>query len=126
MRTSVIHRRTAILYSCAVLAVVLPGGGRANNRPSGRATATGRCIVTTSAGTGSSPLAQINATNVGTLTRSWTYGLQAEAPPAPTGRGGALNSEATPIVVNGVMYLPAAGRIVALQPETGKEVWRSR
>ena len=47
MRTSVIHRRTAILFSCAVLAVVLPGGGRANNRPPGTPPATGRCTATT-------------------------------------------------------------------------------
>ena len=45
---------------------------------------------------------------------------------AATGRGAprASGSEATPIVVNGVMYLPAAGRVVALEPETGKELWR--
>ena len=38
------------------------------------------------------------------------------------GRGGA-NSEATPIVVNGVMYLPAASSVVALEPESGKKIW---
>ena len=43
-----------------------------------------------------------------------------------TGRGAprASGSEATPIVVNGVMYMPAAGRVVALEPDTGKEIWR--
>ena len=30
----------------------------------------------------------------------------------------------TPIVVNGVMYLPSGNRVVALEPETGKEIWR--
>ena len=40
-----------------------------------------------------------------------------------SGAGG-VNSQATPIVVNGVMYLPAANRVVALEPETGKEIWR--
>ena len=35
------------------------------------------------------------------------------------------NPEATPIVVNGVMYLPSQGnRILALDAETGKELWR--
>ena len=34
------------------------------------------------------------------------------------------SSEATPIVVNGVMYLPAGDSVVALEPETGKEIWR--
>src|SRR5262249_47478215 len=55
--------------------------------------------------------------------------LQSDAPnPAASGRGGAggPNSEATPIVVNGVMYLPAANRVVALEPETGKGIWQYR
>ena len=79
-----------------------------------------------SAGTGYSPLAQITGGNVASLSRAWTYALQAAAPAAATGRGSAAgpNSEATPIVVNGVMYLPAANRVVALEPETGKEIWQ--
>ena len=80
-----------------------------------------------SAGTGYSPLGQITAENVGKLAPSWTYALQGAAPAPPTGgRGGAggANSEATPIVVDGVMYLPAANRVVALEPETGKEIWQ--
>ena len=82
------------------------------------------------AGTGYSPLTQISARNVSTLTRAWTYRLQSDNPPAPAaggrgGAGGGVNSQATPIVINGAMYLPAADRIVALQPETGKEIWRS-
>lgn len=80
------------------------------------------------AGTGHSPLVQVNTKNAATLAQVWTYRLQSDAPPAavPTGRGGAgaLNSEATPIVVNRVMYLPAANRVVALEPETGKQIWR--
>ena len=82
------------------------------------------------AGTGYSPLTEISARNVSTLTRAWTYRLQSDNPPAPAaggrgGAGGGVNSQAPPIVINGVMYLPAADRIVALQPETGKEIWRS-
>ena len=44
---------------------------------------------------------------------------------ATKGKGapGGGDSEATPIVVNNVMYLPAIGRVVALEPETGKEIW---
>jgi quinoprotein glucose dehydrogenase len=80
------------------------------------------------AGTGYSPLTQINATNVASLTEAWTYRLHSDAPvppPPPGGKGpGGPNSEATPIVVNGVMYLPAANRVVALEPETGKEIWK--
>jgi quinoprotein glucose dehydrogenase len=77
------------------------------------------------AGTGYSPLTAINTKNVSRLAPSWSYRLQAAAPAAATGRGGpgGANSEATPIVVNGVMYLPAANRVVALEPETGRQVW---
>ena len=84
------------------------------------------------AGTGYSPLTQITVTNVANLTRAWTYRLQSDAPAqaAPTGRGGAgpagANSQATPIVINGVMYLPTANRVVALDAETGKEIWQYR
>jgi len=80
------------------------------------------------AGTGYSPLRQITTRNVAALTRVWTYGLQASAAGSASavGRGAAnaaVNSQATPIVVSGVMYLPAANRIVALDPETGSVVW---
>src|ERR1700691_4865897 len=71
------------------------------------------------AGTRFSPLTQINTKNVAKLIRAWSYPLRS----AGTGRGTprASGSEATPIVIDGVMYLPAAGRVVALQPETGRE-----
>ena len=36
------------------------------------------------AGTGYSPLASIDAANVGRLTRVWTYSLQSDAPPIQT------------------------------------------
>jgi glucose dehydrogenase len=77
------------------------------------------------AGTGYSPLAQITVQNAANLKQVWTYRLQGDAPAATSkGNGGANgDSEATPIVVNGVMYLPATGRVVALEPETGKEIW---
>jgi len=37
------------------------------------------------AGTGASPLTQIDARNVATLTQAWSYSLQAAAPAAPPG-----------------------------------------
>src|SRR3989442_206555 len=78
------------------------------------------------AGTGYSALKQIDTTNVATLAQAWTYSLLSTAPAPATGRGGGggANSEATPIVVNGVMYVPTANRVVALEPETGKEIWQ--
>jgi quinoprotein glucose dehydrogenase len=68
-------------------------------------------------GTGFSPLATITTANVSGLKPSWTYSLQAEGTTN-------VNSQATPIVVGGVMYLPAANRVVALDAATGTERWR--
>ncbi|MEE2637376.1 MAG: PQQ-binding-like beta-propeller repeat protein [Acidobacteriota bacterium] len=70
------------------------------------------------AGTGFSALDQIDASNVTTLTEAWTYSL---APTTEGGRG--PNSQATPIVVGELMYVPTADRVVALDPVTGTEVW---
>ena len=72
-----------------------------------------------------SPLAQINSANVSRLRRVWTYGV-ATGPvdPNPANR---LESttEAVPIVVNGVLYSPTVQHsIVALEPETGEELWK--
>ena len=71
------------------------------------------------AGTGFSPLTHITTGNAATLTQVWTYSLEREEPPAD-----GANSQATPIVVDDVMYLPAADRVVALEPATGREFWR--
>ncbi len=87
------------------------------------------------AGTKYSPLRQINASNIGNLKLAWSYRVRetstADAPAAADaaagGRGATAapgSPEATPIVVNGVMYFPAGNRIVALDAETGQELWR--
>jgi len=85
------------------------------------------------AGTKFSPLKQITAGNAGTLQPAWNRTL-VERPPAVPGQGrgrGAAgpplpsNPEATPIVVNGVMYLLSAGsHITALDAATGREIWQ--
>ncbi len=56
-----------------------------------------------------SPLTQINPGNVGKLTQAWTF----------PGVGGS----SVPVVVNGVMYLSAGRRVVAVDADTGKEMW---
>jgi glucose dehydrogenase len=67
------------------------------------------------AGTRHSPLAQINTTNVSHLQRAWTY---------HTGEKG-RSFEATPIFVDNVLYLSTQNQnVVALDPETGKEIWK--
>ncbi|HEX5278597.1 MAG TPA: pyrroloquinoline quinone-dependent dehydrogenase [Micropepsaceae bacterium] len=72
-----------------------------------------------------SPLAQINTTNVSRLRRVWTYGAaNGSADPNPANRL-ASTTEAVPIVVNGVLYSPTVQHsIVALEPETGEELWK--
>jgi len=73
------------------------------------------------AGTRFSPLTQINTTNVATLMQAWSYVLQPPGFRFATA-GGA--SELVPIVVNGVMFISAQTRVMGLEPETGKEIWR--
>ncbi|HEY7335448.1 MAG TPA: PQQ-binding-like beta-propeller repeat protein [Bryobacteraceae bacterium] len=75
------------------------------------------------AGTRYSPLTQINASNVSKLAPAWTYKFNR---PGKTIRGDSpseLYQEITPIVVGGIMYMPAGDRVVALDAETGKEIW---
>ena len=67
-----------------------------------------------------SGLKQINAGNVSKLAQAWSYRLRPDANSPAAG----TMSEVTPIVVNGVMYFPAGNRVVALDPETGAEIWR--
>jgi len=57
-----------------------------------------------------SPLTDITPANVASLKSSFTYQL-----------GG--NSTAVPIVVSGVMYLPSRDRVVAIDGDTGTEIW---
>ena len=77
------------------------------------------------AGTGYSPVAEITPANASALTRQWTYSLLPDPAVTETAEAAARgpNSQATPIVVNDVMYLPAGNRVVALEPESGREVW---
>lgn len=70
-------------------------------------------------GTGFSALDQITQENVGSLTESWRISLRGAA----TENNRNPNSQATPIVVNNLMYLPTADQIVALNPVSGEEVW---
>ena len=76
------------------------------------------------AGTRYSPLTQINTTNVARLTQAWSYRLRPEGKALVAPSPNEVFQEVTPIVVNGIMYLPAGDRVVALEPETGKELWR--
>ena len=100
-----------------------------------------------------SPLKQINTANVSNLQLVWSYDTPAAVPPSPIRGGGAgadaeeagagapargradaragapsrpapRQSASTPLVVDGVMYLATPyNRVVALDADTGKEIW---
>src|SRR5262245_58988147 len=114
------------LAAAAMLAAIFVASGRSEQQASRQAAADWPMYRRDHAGTGYSPLAQINPRNVATLKPAWVYRLQTEAAPPAGGRGGAgaANSQATPIVVNGVMYLPPLNGVVALEPATGRELWQ--
>ena len=71
-------------------------------------------------GTGYSELSVISPENIGELEIAWSFSLR--------GRDQAEdlnpNSQVTPIVVNNVMYLSTVDSIVALNPQSGAELWR--
>src|SRR5690606_20552013 len=57
-----------------------------------------------------SPLDEITTENVSALEELWSYTL-----------GGA--STAVPLAVDGIVYVPSGDRVVALDGDTGEEVW---
>ena len=72
-----------------------------------------------------SPLAQINPANVVRLKPAWTYDIDMSVSRMDPALRGIAPTEAVPIVVGGTMYVPTMHRtIVALVPETGKELWK--
>jgi len=80
-----------------------------------------------------STLKQITPENVNKLEVAWTYHMRPAGyvpPPLPPGfpagfrPTGFSSSQATPIVIKGVMYFPSPyGKVVALDADTGKEIW---
>jgi glucose dehydrogenase len=59
-----------------------------------------------------SPLKQITRQNVGRLQRAWTFDT------------GSRDLQATPLVIDGLMYFTGGSTVFALEPETGKEIWK--
>ena len=72
-----------------------------------------------------SPLTQINLGNVSRLAPAWQYGIDpggSNTDPANRVLGG---TEAVPVMGGGMLYTPTVHHsIVALEPETGKEIWK--
>jgi glucose dehydrogenase len=77
-----------------------------------------------------SPLADIDTQNVATLKRAWTFHMApaTTASPAPaTGLAARLRqrrTETTPLMVDGVLYMPTPySQVVALDAISGEKVW---
>jgi len=86
-----------------------------------------------------SPLTQITPANVNQLKPAWVYHMKppadaatpsSDAPQAPggglfgRGAGGFAAGETTPLIIRGIMYVSTPyGRVVALDPTDGKEMW---
>lgn len=80
------------------------------------------CYGRDAGGSRYSPLAQIDRSNVARLKVAWTY-RTGEANVKARAAGKAA-FEATPILVDGTLYLSTPfSRVIALDPETGKERW---
>ncbi len=105
-------RWTPILILAVTLTALNPGSGQAQNFD-------WPMYNFDLSGTRHSPLREINTGNVGDLEQVWSFNIGRAA---STG-GLTGGSEVTPIVVDGVMFLPMADSVVALDAETGDEVW---
>ncbi len=91
-------------------------GAQANERP-GEWRSYGR----DAGGSRYSPLTEITRDNVGRLAQAWVYHHGERLPEA--GREGPA-FESTPLVVGDFLYFTSpAGRVIALDPETGAERW---
>jgi len=71
-----------------------------------------------------SPLTEITRENVGRLDTAWTYHT-GELAPEFAGRRRQRSLEVTPLVVDGRMFVSTPlARVMALEPETGREIWK--
>jgi membrane-bound PQQ-dependent dehydrogenase (glucose/quinate/shikimate family) len=72
-----------------------------------------------------SSLQQINRENVAALKRAWTYHTGEGNRGNETDRHHIAPFETTPLVVEGMLYLSTpSNRVIALDPETGREIWQ--
>ena len=72
-----------------------------------------------------SPLFQINVANVGKLKVAWQYGIAPGSVNLDATTRLLTATEAVPIMAAGLLYTPTLQHaIVALEPETGKEIWK--
>lgn len=113
------------LASCLPLAIALSCTGQsANDWP---------MYGHDSASTRYSPLNDINTQNVAGLKRAWTYHLAPKTPATPppanalAARLRQRRTETTPLMVDGVLYLPSPyNTVIALDATTGKLIWEHK
>jgi quinoprotein glucose dehydrogenase len=109
---AVIVGQITVEYSRAKSHIDLSSGGIANWPQYGR----------NQEGTRYTPLNQINRDNVAYLEKAWEYHT-GDFSDGSDGRP-ETTFQATPILVDGVLYLATVyGRVIALNPETGAEIW---
>ncbi|MFC0774816.1 pyrroloquinoline quinone-dependent dehydrogenase [Terrimonas alba] len=71
-----------------------------------------------------SPARQVNTTNVKTLKPAWTYQSGELKTYEGTNIGAKAAFEATPLMIDGVLYFSTPGnRVIAIDGATGKELW---
>jgi quinoprotein glucose dehydrogenase len=123
--------RRAPLATLAILLALLgagcssesPGPADAATPAPGAATAEWTAYGGDALGARFSPLAEITRDNVTSLAVAWTFRTGETPQAAPTRRPTAF--EATPILVDGTLYLSTPlGKVFALDPATGTERWR--
>jgi quinoprotein glucose dehydrogenase len=109
------------MFVFAVTARPSPGQARNSGRPvDGEWRAYGRDAL----GSRWSPLSEITRENVGRLEPVWTYHT-GETAAEFSGRRRQRSLEVTPLVVDGRMFISTPlGRVMALDPETGRELWK--
>jgi quinoprotein glucose dehydrogenase len=104
------RRLAAILTALVIPAAALAQSGAT---PPGEWTSYARDL----SGDRYSPLTQIDTGNVEQLEPAWSFRLRPEG-------GAAVLGGTVPIVIDGVMYMPIGNAVVALEADSGKEVWR--
>lgn len=119
-------RKAGLASAIAVVAVVWTAGLASRptmgSVPETKAVAEWPVYGMDAGGTRHAPLDQINPENVQMLERAWVYRTGEDY--TGTEHAGRAAFEATPILVDGVLYLSTqTNRIIALDPETGEELW---
>ncbi len=141
------RRRFSFPLAGAVLMIAAAAFAQSNRDPAAAPSTEWPTYGHDAGGMRFSPLTQLTPTNVEHLKVAWVYHMKPPRPPAAEGRGpvagvgdapdavppagsrgrggsGFSPSESTPLVIDGTMYMATPyGRVVALEPTTGKEIW---